>query len=223
MKAISSIKQLLPALAMTFITASYAAPEADPSLKLKEALRSTMLQLRKAQTDNANLQTAQFAAEAKQKELEAKIAELTKNGESLIKKSNADKAASEESISKLNNRLADRDQRIVQFNEALEKWKAGYQQAAEVARDKEIERAKLASQVVDLKNTVADREAKNISLFNTSMEILNRYENYALGKAITAREPFIGTTRVKVENLVQGYKDKIIDNRINAPASKPKL
>jgi chromosome segregation ATPase len=223
MKAISSIKQLLPALAMTFITASYAAPEADPSLKLKEALRSTMLQLRKAQTDNANLQTAQFVAEAKQKELEAKIAELTKNGESLIKKSNADKAASEESISKLNNRLADRDQRIVQFNEALEKWKAGYQQAAEVARDKEIERAKLASQVVDLKNTVADREAKNISLFNTSMEILNRYENYALGKAITAREPFIGTTRVKVENLVQGYKDKIIDNRINAPASKPKL
>jgi hypothetical protein len=184
MKAISSIKQLLPALAMTFITASYAAPEADPSLKLKEALRSTMLQLRKAQTDNANLQTAQFVAEAKQKELEAKIAELTKNGESLIKKSNADKAASEESISKLNNRLADRDQRIVQFNEALEKWKAGYQQAAEVARDKEIERAKLASQVVDLKNTVADREAKNISLFNTSMEILNRYENASSAKSV---------------------------------------
>lgn len=221
MKAILSIKQLLPALVMTFTAVSYAAPEADPSLKLKEALRSTMLQLRKAQTDNANLQTAQFAAEAKQKELEAKIAELTKNGESLIKKSNADKAASEESISKLNNRLADRDQRIVQFNEALEKWKSGYQQAAEVARNKEIERAKLASQVVDLKNTVADREAKNISLFNTSIEILNRFENYALGKAITAREPFIGTTRVKVENLVQGYKDKIIDNRMDAPASKP--
>lgn len=221
MKAILSIKQLLPALVMTFTAVSYAAPEADPSLKLKEALRSTMLQLRKVQTDNANLQTAQFVAEAKQKELEAKIAELTKNGESLIKKSNADKAASEESISKLNNRLADRDQRIVQFNEALEKWKSGYQQAAEVARNKEIERAKLASQVVDLKNTVADREAKNISLFNTSIEILNRFENYALGKAITAREPFIGTTRVKVENLVQGYKDKIIDNRMDAPASKP--
>lgn len=221
MKAILSIKQLLPALVMTFTAVSYAAPEADPSLKLKEALRSTMLQLRKAQTDNANLQAAQFAAEAKQKELEAKIAELTKNCESLIKKSNADKAASEESISKLNNRLADRDQRIVQFNEALEKWKSGYQQAAEVARNKEIERAKLASQVVDLKNTVADREAKNISLFNTSIEILNRFENYALGKAITAREPFIGTTRVKVENLVQGYKDKIIDNRMDAPASKP--
>jgi hypothetical protein len=227
MKTFPFIKRLLPVIALTIIT-SHAAPEADPTLKLKETLRSTMLQLRKAQTDNANLQASQAAAEAKQKELEAKVAELTKIGESLVKKSNADKAAAEESIAKLNNRLAEREQRIVQFNEALEKWKAGYQKAAEVARTKEEERAKLASEVVDLKHTVADREAKNIALFNTSNEILNRFENYALGKAITAREPFIGTTRVKVENLVQGYKDKIIDNRIagggpkSTPATAPK-
>ncbi|MEY3896640.1 MAG: hypothetical protein RLZZ214_2160, partial [Verrucomicrobiota bacterium] len=52
--------------------------------------------------------------------------------------------------------------------------------------------------------------------FNTSNEILVRYENYALGKALGAREPFIGTTRVKIENLVQGYKDRILDNRISA-------
>jgi hypothetical protein len=69
---------------------------------------------------------------------------------------------------------------------------------------------------------VADRETKNIALFNTSSEILERFENYALGKAITAREPFISTMRVKVENLVQGYKDRIIDNRIAATDDKPK-
>ena len=69
--------------------------------------------------------------------------------------------------------------------------------------------------------TVADRETKNIALFNTSTEILDRFESYALGKAISAREPFIGTTRVKVENLVQGYKDRILDNRIEAAAKHP--
>lgn len=215
------IRRLLPVLALT-IAASHAAPEADPAAKLKETLRSTMLQLRKAQTDNANLQATQAAAEARSKELEAKIAEMTKAGEALVKKNNADKAAAEDSIAKLNNRVAERDQRIVEFTQALEKWKEGYQKAAEVARTKEDQRAKLASEVVDLKRTVADREAKNIALFNTSNEILDRFENYAMGKAITAREPFIGTTRVKVENLVQGYKDKIVDNRIAAPAPKPK-
>lgn len=221
MKSSPFIKQLLTLLALTVISA-HAAPEADPSQKLKESLRSTMLQLRKVQTENANLQASQVAADAKQKELDAKIVALTKNTETLVKKSNADKTAAEESIAKLNNRLAEREQRIVQYNEALEKWKTGYQKAAEVARTKEDERAKLASEVVDLKRTVADRETKNIALFNTSIDILNRFENYALGKAIAAREPFIGTTRVKVENLVQGYKDKIIDNRIAAPATASK-
>jgi len=215
------INRLLPILALT-IAISHAAPEVDPSLKLKESLRSTMLQLRKVQTDNANLMATTAAAEAKSKDLEAKIAVLTKNGEALVKKNNAEKAASEESIAKLNNRIAEREQRIVEFTEALEKWKAGYQKAAEVARTKEDERAKLATEVVDLKRIIADREAKNIALFNTSTEVLDRFENYAMGKAITAREPFIGTTRVKVENLVQGYKDKILDNRIAAPAPKPK-
>jgi hypothetical protein len=91
-----------------------------------------------------------------------------------------------------------------------------------VARTKEEERAQLASEAIVLKRTVADRETKNIALFNTSTEILERFENYALGKAIGAREPFISTTRVKVENLVQGYKDRIVENRIAATNDKNK-
>ena len=193
-----------------------AAPEADPSAKLREQLKSTMLQLRKIQTDVANAQAAQAAAEAKSKELEAEITKLTKKNESLIKEGNTEKAAATETLAKLNNQLAERDQSIIRYNEALEKLKDGYQKAAAIARTKEDERATLASEVVSLKHTVADRERKNIALFNTSNEILDRFQNYALGKALSAREPFISTTRVKVENLVQGYQDKIVTNRIAA-------
>jgi hypothetical protein len=208
------------ALFLTALPLSAAPEAADPTAKLREQLRNSMLQLRKSQTDAANSQALQAAAEAKSKELEAKLAEQEKRSAALAKQSNADKAAAEESIAKLNNKLADRDKRVAEFTEALEKWKAGYQKAAEVARAKEDERARLSSENVELKRTIADREAKNIALFNTSNEILDRFENYALGKALAAREPFINTTRVKVENLVQGYKDRIIDNRISA-APKP--
>jgi chromosome segregation ATPase len=193
-----------------------AAPEADPSVKLREQLKNATLQLRKIGTDMANAQAGQAAAEAKSKELEEQITKLTKQNESLVKKSNEEKAKFEQDISKLNNQLAEREQSIIRYNEALEKWKDGYQKAAAIARTKEDERATLASEVVSLKHTVADRERKNIALFNTSNEILDRFENYALGKALSAREPFISTTRVKVENLVQGYQDKIVTNRIAA-------
>jgi hypothetical protein len=200
----------------------HAAEEADPSIKLREQLRSTMIQLRTSQVEAANAQALQAAAEAKSKELEGKIADLEKRSAAMAKQANAEKIAAEESIATLNNKLADRDKRIIQLNEALAKWKDGYNKAAAVARTKEEERALLASEAIVLKRTVADRETKNIALFNTSTEILERFENYALGKAIGAREPFISTTRVKVENLVQGYKDRIVENRIAATNDKNK-
>ena len=87
---------------------------------------------------------------------------------------------------------------------------------AAVANDKEDQRAKLAAEAILLKRTVVDRERKNLFVFNTAGEILDRYRDYSLGKAITAREPFIGTTRVKLENQVQGYQDRILDQRIDA-------
>jgi len=217
------MKRLLApiALILAVLPLPAAAQEADPAAQMREQLRNTMLQLRKSQTDTANAQALQAVAENRAKDLDTKIAELEKRIETLAKQSNTDKAVAEESIATLNNKLAEREARIAQYTESLEKWKDGYQKAATVAREKEEERAKLATESIMLKRTVADRETKNIALFNAAMEILNRFENYALGKAIGAKEPFIGKSRVAVENLVQGYKDQIIDNRINAPKPKP--
>ena len=198
----------------------HAAEAADPSQKLREQLRATLLQLRTCQNDAANAQAAQTASEQKNKELTGNIADLEKRNATLAKQSNADKAISEEAVATLNKQLAGRDKRIAEYTEAFEKCKTAYQEAAGLARAKEEERAKLAGEIVIYQRTVADRERKNIALFNTANEILGRYEGYALGKALAAREPFIGTTRVQIENLVQGYKDKILDNRIAAPAKK---
>jgi hypothetical protein len=206
-------------VALTGVT--HASEAADPTQKLREQLRGVMLQLRTAQIDAANGQAAAAAADQKNKDLAAKLDALDKRNAALVKQSSADKAASDESIATLNGKLADRDKRIVLYAEALEKWKDGYQKAADLARAKEEERAKLAAEIIVHQRTIADRESKNIALFKTSSEILDRYENYSLGKALAAREPFIGTTRVKVENLVQGYKDKVLDNRIGAPAKNP--
>ncbi len=204
-------------------SSSIAAEAPDPSQKLREQLRTVMLQLRSAQTEGANAQAAQAAAEQKNTELSAKITDLEKRNASMIEQATSDKKAADKAAASLTTKLADRDKRLEETTVALEKWKAGYEQAAGTARAKEDERAKLAAEALELKRTIADREGKNIALFNTAIEVLDRFEKYSLGKALAAREPFIGTTRVKVENLVQGYKDKILDNRIGAkkPPVKP--
>jgi chromosome segregation ATPase len=211
--------KFLPAfLLLGFFTSITHAEDAppDPSAKLRDQLRSVTLQVRTAQSDVANAQALKAAEEQKNLQLAAEIKSLKAKNETLVKQSNNDKVRLEESIATLSNKVAMQDKQTKQLDEALVKWKAGYQKAAEVARTKEAERAKVAAEIISVKHTIADRERKNIGLFNTAMEILDRYEGYALGKSLAAREPFVGTTRVKVENMVQGYKDKIIDHRISA-------
>lgn len=196
------------------------AQEATPEeAKLREQLKATALLLRAAETEKANA-LATFAAEqtktaALQKEIDGLNAKITTE----TKRASEDKLASEAAIAKLNDTLISRENRLKEYSGALEKMKYAYNQVASTAMKKEAERAALFTENLSLKNTIADRERKNLKLYKTSLEILERYENYALGKALSAREPFIQKTRVTVENQVQDYKDVILDNRISA---KPK-
>lgn len=201
---------------------AHAAEAPDPGLKLREQLRTVTLQLRTAQTESANAQAAAAAADQKSADLTKKIGDLEKRNATLAKQAEADKAAAAQSTAALETKVSERDKSLALHKEAIEKWKTGYEKASAVATATEEQRASLAGQLATAKNTIADRERKNIALFNTANEILDRYQNYSLGKALSAREPFIGTTRVKVENLVQGYKDKILDNRIQAQAKETK-
>jgi chromosome segregation ATPase len=193
-----------------------AEPAADPDTKIREALRATAVQLRTAQTDLANAQATTAAAEAKNKALEKQLADANGRLTTQIKTASEDRTIAEQNIATLGNKLADRDKRIKEYEEAIVKWKAAWQQATALAQTTDAEKTKLATEAAGLKQTLADRERKNIALFNTANEILDRYKNHALGKAILAKEPFTQTSRVKIENLVQGYGDRIIDNRISA-------
>jgi hypothetical protein len=180
--------------------------------RLRGQLRSTMLQLRDAQNQVATLQSAQAESEKDKKALSDRVDELTKQ-------SAADKDAATKTIADLNGKVTDQTSLINQMKDALEKWKEAYNKAVEVAHTKEAQRAKFESQVTVLQRRVEDDENKNIALYKLGKEVLNRYEKFGLGTAITAREPFVGTTRVKLENLVQDYSDKLMDQTIKPGAA----
>jgi hypothetical protein len=52
--------------------------------------------------------------------------------------------------------------------------------------------------------------------------VLDRYAKFSLGTAIAAREPFVGITKIRFENLVQEYQTKLSDQTIRheAPSDK---
>jgi len=190
----------------------HAAEENPVELKLREALRDTMLKLRDAQGQIATAQAAEIAAVEKIKELTAKNDAL---GKDLI----AERTTSTNMISELNTKLAERGTVITSLQAKLEKWKKSYSEITAFAAHKESERAKYLEKSIKLERQVANQQVKNLEMYKAGMDTLSRYEKFGLGDAILAREPFIGTTRVKFENLIQDQADKLTDARI--PAEKP--
>lgn len=195
-------------LAVLFALPLRAADEGNAvETKLREALRDTMLKLRDSQGQVATAQAAQIAAEEKIKDLTAKNDKL---GKDLM----AERNTSANMIAELNTKLEERGTVITSLQSMLVKWKKSYSELTAFASKKESERAKLEAKSLKLERQVANQQVKNLEMYKAGMETLERYEKFGLGDALAAREPFIGTTKVKFQNLIQDLADKLTDARV---------
>ncbi len=209
----ATLKYMLPVLAgLLFSSSQLLAAEAEEDVvgRLRDALRTTMLQLRDSQNQVATLQATQVASDQKLKDLEVKI-------EAMTKQSLAERNTSANMIAELNAKLEEQRLVLVGFQSAIEKWKKSYSEVTALAQKKENERAKFQALSIKLERQVQDQQVRNIQMYKTGLEIIERYERFGLGDALLAREPFVGTTRVKFQNLIQNDQDKLTDQKIAQP------
>lgn len=203
----------LAASPITVLPAETVQPSAAEA-KLRESLRNTMLQLRNSENDKAVAQAAVAEAEEKNKT-------LTDQVEKIMRQLAADKAAADKAAAELNAKIEQRDGQITELRDALTKLQAEFKKMTALAESKEAQRAKLEEQTIVLNRRVADQQTKNAGMFRVANEILARYEKFGLGEALTAREPFTGITRVKLQSLFEEYRDQLADQRIKPEAGKP--
>lgn len=194
---------LAVALLLAFTTTVRGQEANAAEARLREGLKNTMLQLRAAEAEKATLQAAQAKTAEEKKTLETQLQAMTKQS-----------TEDQGKISEMREELVERANAITRLNEALEKWKKAHGEVTSIAQEKETERAAAASRNVVLQRKVEDQQRKNAAMFKIGNEILTRYEKFGLGHALTAREPFVGITRVKLQNLVQDYSDKLQDEKI---------
>ena len=198
------------ALALGLTAPLFSADAENAEARLRDTLRTTMLQLRSTQNDLASSQAAQFALTEEKKT-------LSSQNDAMKKQAVADHLESDKTIADLKAVTAGHVEDIAKLTDTLAKTKAALEQASALARAKEEERARTASELIVAQRRGDDLHTKNLALFKLGNEILVRYEKFGLGDALSAREPFVGLTRVKLENFVQDYADKLADQR--APAA----
>ncbi|XHR27960.1 MAG: phage major capsid protein [Chthoniobacteraceae bacterium] len=209
--------RFLAVFALCLLPLGVSAQQQDtPETKLRDALRNSTLQLRKAQSDTAALQVTQAEAENERDTLKKQLDALTKQ-------SDKDRAKAEKELGDLSAKTTALEANNAKLIAELSKTREAFQQAADVAKTKELARSNLEIRVAELERIVADRERKNVALVKVGQEILNRLERFGLGDAIKAKEPFIGAKRVQIQALVQDYNDKILDQKYQpgTPAAAP--
>ncbi|MFU8847532.1 MAG: hypothetical protein ACNA77_02285 [Opitutales bacterium] len=184
--------------------------------RLREALRSTTMQLRTAQEERA-------VADAARELAESEVGTLRTRLEELVKQSAADQTAAQANLANVNEQLAAKEAEALRLaeslrlaknqNEALEKAMAEEQKSF---KEKEVE-------AVLLQREIARMKSLNRELYAIGEEILERFEEFSMGRAIAAREPFTRLVRVRLQEITQDYADELADKRIRLDDEKKPL
>jgi chromosome segregation ATPase len=170
--------------------------------RLRDQLRSTLNQLHDLQDQQASLQAQKAAAEQERDALKVKLAEaeakLAHAGESAAAKVQAQALAVQ----------------VAQYKTAAEQATGSAQQA-------QADRDKLQTQLADVQKKLGICGDKNVKLLKLGNEILDAYQQFDVGEAITANEPFISIHRVELENMAQDFDDRLHEDKFDPNAKQP--
>ncbi len=191
-------------------------PQDAELTKMRQLLRDYAGKIQDAQNQAVTLQAQVTQDESDKKDLQAKIDALSAQLKAVSDQAAADKNDMTRQIADLKAQTDDQKGQLDRLGLGLKQWKDAYSQAAALAATNEAARKQYALQAALLQRLVDDREAKNLALYHLASEILTRYEKFGLGEALEAKEPFVGLSRVKLENLVQDYKNKLLDQAVTS-------
>ncbi|WP_020175924.1 hypothetical protein [Methyloferula stellata] len=169
--------------------------------RLRDALRAAIAQTRTLEDERVSLQ--------------AKQAESDRDRERLKKEVDATKNQLKTAEQQYKEAVETFNQRLKENADAFDKWKAAYEEAADLARSKEAERAKFEAEDKTFKASTKACAQRNIKLVAIGKDLLQKLESVELGDQIAAQEPVIGFKAVDVKNMLQDYQDKILEQRAN--------
>lgn len=170
--------------------------EAD---RLRDALRQMTAQVRSLEDQRTGMQ--------------AQIAELTRSRDRFRDEVKEARAQARKSEADYRTAVREFNDRLEERNQTLERWKDAYNEAATVARTKDAERAKFEGESKAYKASTLACAGKNKELVKAGQELLQRYRSVTIGDAFIASEPVTGIGRVGVQNELQDYGDRVLNQK----------
>ncbi len=178
--------------------------------RMRDALRQAVTEMRAAQDQSAQAQAdlakAQADKAALQTQLDAANARLAEQPvKAAAKPAAADEAALQERLRAAEAQAAALQLRATQLQ-------GSYQSAAQQARAKDDESRNATAALKSQTTALATCKAANTKLIDVAEQILHLYETQSFRNVLLkSYEPILGLAKVRLENTVQDYDDKIHD------------
>jgi hypothetical protein len=212
-------------LGAIILLANPALAQTDLETRLRDALRAATAQVRALEDERTALLAKQSQLESELKTLKAEGSPAASNAAGAAVAAQYEKVFQEReqaykaAVDEFNMRLQEERDQLLQMQESAQKWKGAYDDAAVKLKAGASEREALQRQVADAGGQIERCQTQNQALFRVGNEILDRYRDVGVTDVIATREPFLGLKRVELENLVQDYDDRLLDNRFDAAAA----
>ena len=94
------------------------------------------------------------------------------------------------------------DKLTVRLKEVIAKYK----DTGRTLRDSEAEKTSLQGQLKTTRAELADAEKKNLALYQTNRELIDKYQQKSRWTALLQKEPFVGFKQVEIENQAQAFE-----------------
>ncbi|HYN40049.1 MAG TPA: hypothetical protein VES39_12440 [Rhodospirillales bacterium] len=188
--------------------------------RLRDALRRTTVELRALQDQQAGAQAELDEAKRQRDLLQQQLDRQTGRMTELEAQAAAAPvlAERETQLRQLQQDFAASQASNEAMLQALKQWQGAYQEVLGVAKSKDVERVRAEAGLAQTQKTLAVCQEKNDRLVVVAEETLGLYQSRDFRSLLSGSwEPLLGLQKVELENIVQDYQDRILDQQFVAP------
>jgi predicted RNase H-like nuclease (RuvC/YqgF family) len=209
-----AISLLGPALAL----AQSGAKKPDPGVaRQAEAIRNLQASQTQLKAENAKLLAEKTAADDARAALEKRLATDRDRVQAQSRRQVGEKESTiarlERELAQARKEAADTGARLKDADGQRQAESMRTQQALDRVKEQEALLAQNATDSRDLAGRLTACRGNNIALSGITSDLLTAIERGGYGDALIGTEPFSGYKRIRVEALMQEYRDKVNDQR----------
>ena len=200
------------ALSLAATGLAQAASKKDPN---KEALRRVQVQMKQISDEKVALEQDKAAISKELDMLKKKSGEL----ESSVSRVNHRKAALEKEVAALGEEKSKLSENIAQLQQALSESQLALRDTRQNLQQETSAKQRLEQNLSTRGKELEVCEVKNKKLYQYHVELINRAQRRGSLGVLLEAEPVLGFKRVEIENLLEEYRDKIDEQKINSVAA----